>query len=105
MSGTSPPSLAEALRVRLKLNNTELQVLCRLLAWGQICEVMANGHRSTTNRVVDQLRAKLKPHRIKISAVNGGSEFELRNVDSKKLITLGLGNATKSKPTIAAKQI
>jgi hypothetical protein len=115
MSGTSPLALADTLRLRLELNDTELRILCRLLAWGrlvheQICEVMANGHRSI-NEVIEQLRAKLKPYRIKIGSINE-SEFELREGDRKKLFAFAYGTKTrakaktraKPKPTIAAKQ-
>jgi hypothetical protein len=116
MSGTAPPSLAETLRLKLELNNTELRILCRLLTWGQlvheqVCEVMADEHRSI-NGIIEQLRAKLKPYRIKISSINE-SEFELREGDRKKLIAFAYGTKArakaktraKPKPTIAAKQI
>jgi hypothetical protein len=106
VSGTSPPSLAETLRLKLELSDTELRILCRLLAWGQlvheqICEVMANGHQpvktGSIDGIIEQLRAKLKPYGIKIGSIDGG-EFELRNEDREKTIALGLGNATRPKP-------
>jgi hypothetical protein len=116
VSGTSPLALAETLRLKLDLTGTELRILCRLLAWGQliheqICEVMADGHQSI-NEIIEQLRAKLKPYRMKISSINE-NEFELREGDRKKLMAFAYGTKArakaktraKPKPTIAAKQI
>jgi hypothetical protein len=71
---------------------------------------MANEHQ--INGLIEQLRAKLKPYRIKISSINE-SEFELREGDRKKLFAFAYGTKTrtkakmraKPKPTIAAKQV
>jgi hypothetical protein len=116
MSETAPLALVETLRLKLELSDTELRILCRLLAWQQlvheqICEVMADGHQSI-NEIIERLRAKLKPYRIKISGINA-NEFELRERDRKKLMAFACGARAKAraktrakpKPTITAKQI
>jgi hypothetical protein len=106
MSGTSSLALADALRLKLELNDTELRILCRLLTWGQlvhtqICDVMGSEHRSI-NEIIERLRAKLKPYRIKISSINE-SEFELHEGDRKKLLALPYGTKTRTKTKMRAK--
>jgi hypothetical protein len=102
MPRTSSTAAAElplpaALQSKLELSDTETTVLLRLLTWSslareQVCTIVACGRRrpistSSAGKIVDRLRAKLRPHKIKIGAINGIG-FELSKEERSKIFEL-----------------
>ena len=91
MSGSSPLGLADTLRVKLGLNDTETRILCRLLAWRsiareQVCAI-ASVKSCSLSAIVSGLRRKLAKHDIQLKA-NYKIGWDLCQEDRKKLFKL-----------------
>jgi hypothetical protein len=105
--------LADTLRLKLGLNDTEIQILLRLVTWERLAReqvrAIAMCERrpvkiGSVNGIIDRLRKKLAGRGIKLATIREFG-FELRQRDRKKILELLARSTTNAAANAPAKPL